>query len=220
MNGDAAIGRAQFQQVVTVRDDMDQRDRFFVEFVASGLDAREVEDFVDEIEQVHAGIMDVGGIVLVDRNGVGAKNFALHHFREAENGIERSAQLVAHLREEARLRHVGGFGTVAGFVRDRLGLLEFADQGVLFGAGFQRRQRGRMQAMCEQGEVAFRGDGQRREHVIIECATQQEVHGDGGRDRNGRREGRDRQAGRQHAGDGDHQQHHKQHQGIGNHVDP
>ena len=70
-----------------------------------------------------------------------AENFALHHFGEAENGVERRAQFMAHLREEARLGDIGGFGAVARFVGNRFGLFEFADQHVLLGARLQRRQR-------------------------------------------------------------------------------
>ena len=96
----------------------DQRHRFLVELVAAGLDARQVEDFVDQVEQMHAGIVDVGGIFLVGRHRVRAENLALHHFGKAEDGVERRAQLVAHLREEARLGDVGGFGA-AGAPRRR-----------------------------------------------------------------------------------------------------
>ena len=40
MDGDAAVGGAQFQQMVAVLDHTIERNRFFVEFVAAGLDAR------------------------------------------------------------------------------------------------------------------------------------------------------------------------------------
>ena len=60
VDGDAAVGGAQLEQVVAILDDADQRDRLLVELVAAGLDAREIENLVDQAEQVHAGIMDVG----------------------------------------------------------------------------------------------------------------------------------------------------------------
>ena len=100
-------GSAQLQQMMAVGDDIDHRHRFLVELVAAGLDARQIEDLVDEVEQMDAGIMDVGRIFLVDRDRVPAKNFALHHLGEAEDGVERRAQLVAHLRQEARLGDIG-----------------------------------------------------------------------------------------------------------------
>ena len=166
-------------------------------------------------EQVHAGIMDVAGIFLVDRHRMRAENLALHHLGEAEDGVERRAQFVAHLREEARFRDIGGFGAMPRLVGDRLGLLELADQRVLFGARFQRRQRGRVQAMGKEREVAFGRDRQRRQHVIVEAAAQQEIQRDRHRHRHGRRKGGDRQIGREHAGDRDHQQHQEHHHGVG-----
>ena len=78
-------------------------------------------------------------------------------------------------------------------VGDRLGLFEFADQRVLFGARFQRRQRRRMQAMGEQREIAFGGEREQRQHVIVEGAAQHEIERDRRRDRRGRRQRRDRQ---------------------------
>ncbi len=91
-----------------------------VEFVAAGFDARQIEDFVDQAEQVLAGIVDVVRVFLVGRHGVRPENLALHHLGEAEDGVERRAQLVAHLREELRLRDVRAFGAAARLVGDRL----------------------------------------------------------------------------------------------------
>jgi len=59
VNGDAAAGRAQFQQMMAVGHDMHQRHRFLVEFVPSGFDPRQVENFIDEIEQMHARIVNI-----------------------------------------------------------------------------------------------------------------------------------------------------------------
>ena len=64
------------------------------------------------------------------------ENLALHHLGEAEDGVERRPQLMAHLREEARLGDVGGFGAAARLVGNGLGLLELADQRVFLRARF------------------------------------------------------------------------------------
>jgi hypothetical protein len=45
--------------------------------------------------------MDVGGIVLGDGHRVTAEDLALHHFGKTEDGVQRRAQFVAHLRQEA-----------------------------------------------------------------------------------------------------------------------
>ena len=68
------------------------------------------------------------------------EDLVLHHFGKAEDGIERSAQFVAHLGKKARLGDVGGFGAVACLVGNRLGLFQFADQRVFLGACLQRRK--------------------------------------------------------------------------------
>ena len=105
---------------------------------------------------MHARIVNVGGIFLVNRHRVRAEDLALHHFGKSEDRIQRRSQLVAHLRQKPRLRDVGRFGAMPRLVGDRFRLLEFADQRVLFGARLQRRQRRRMQAMGEQREIALR----------------------------------------------------------------
>ena len=143
-----------------------------------------------------------------------AEHFRLHHFGEAENGVERRAQLVAHLREEARLGNVGGFGALARFVGNGFGLFQFADQRVFFRARFQRRQRGRIQAIGQHREIALRGHRHDGEDVVAQRALQREVERDRRGDRKRRGEGRDRQARGQHAGNRDHQQHDEQHEGA------
>ncbi len=76
VDGDAAIAGAQLEQMVAILDHAMQRHRLLVELVAAGFDAREIEDFVDEVEKMHAGIVNVAGIVLVRRHGVRAENLA------------------------------------------------------------------------------------------------------------------------------------------------
>ena len=208
------------QQMVAVLDDGRERDRLLVELVTAGLDARQVENLVDQAEQVHAGIVNVGGIFLVGRHRMLAEHFRLHHFGEAENGVERRAQFVAHLREEARLGDIGGFGAAARFVGDRLGLFELADQRVLFGARHQRRQRGGVKPVGQQGEVALRGHRHgRRGCSRAGCPCRAKIERDRRGDRNRGGKHRHRQARGQHARHRDHQQHDEQHEGARAFID-
>ncbi len=80
-----------------------------LQFPAPGLDLGQVEDIVDEAQQMGAGIVDVAGIVPVARRAVRAELFRLQDLGEADDRVERGAQLVAHRRQEA------GFGAVRGF---------------------------------------------------------------------------------------------------------
>ena len=210
---------AQLEQMVAILHHAIERHRFLVELVAAGLDARQIEDFVDEVEEVHAGTVNVAGVVLVHRHRVRAENLALHHLREAEDGVERRAQLVTHLREEPRFGDVGGFGAAARLVGNRLRLLELADQCVLFRARFERRQRRRVEPIGEQRKITLRRQRHDGEDVIVQRALEDEIERDGDGDRQGERQHRDRQARRQHARYRHHQQHDEQHERAGLLVD-
>ena len=102
----------------------------------AGLDFREIENVVDEVQQVGAGGVDVAGkldlLVREVAPGVFGELLA-----EDEDGIERRAQLVGHVRQELGLvfrgeRQLGGF-----FLERAAGLLDLGvlalDLGVLLG---------------------------------------------------------------------------------------
>ena len=204
--------------MMAVGDDVHERYGLFVEFIPAGFDPRQIENFIDEIEQVYARIVNIGRIFLVNRDRVGAENFTFHHLGESEDGIERRPQFVAHLRQKPRLRDVGRFRAMACLVGYRFRLLKLADQRVFFGAHLQRCQRGRMQTMGEQRKIAFRGEREKGEHVIAEATAQHEVRDNRGGDRNGCGKGCDRKTCREHARYRDHQQHHEHHQGVRAHI--
>ena len=143
-----------------------------------------------------------------------AEHLRLHHLGEAENGIERRAQFMAHLGEEARLGDIGGFRAHARLVGDGFRLFELADQRVFFRARFQRGERGRIEPIGEHGEIALRRNRHDGENVIAQVSVQGEIERDRGGDRKGGGEHRHRQAGGQHAGDRHHQQHDEEHEGI------
>ena len=91
---------------------------------------------------MNAEIVNVAGVVLVHGHRVRSENLALHHLREAKDGVERRSQLVTYLREEPRFRNVGRFSPPARLIRNRLRSLEFADECVLFRARFERGEIG------------------------------------------------------------------------------
>ena len=91
------------QETKTVLDHCGERDRLLLQFVPPRFDPRQIENFVDEHQEVLAAGVNVAGIFLVGRHRVRAEQFALHHFGEAEDGVERGAQLMAHRRQKARL---------------------------------------------------------------------------------------------------------------------
>ena len=70
---------------------------------AAGLDLRHVEDVVDDLEQVLAALVDVAAIFAIAVGAERAEHARLHDLGEADDGVERRAQLVAHIGEEFRL---------------------------------------------------------------------------------------------------------------------
>ena len=61
------VVRLQLHQVAALLDDMQKLHRLLVELIATGLDARQVEDLVDQVEQMLAGIVHVARIVAIGR---------------------------------------------------------------------------------------------------------------------------------------------------------
>jgi hypothetical protein len=76
----------------------------------AGLDLREVEDVVDHGEQRRARIVDLAHVVALLR---GERSLE-RQMRQADDGVHRRANLVAHVREEHRLHFGGLFGLALG----------------------------------------------------------------------------------------------------------
>ncbi len=82
---------------------------FRVELHLAGLHLRQVEYVVDELKQMLAGTVDllqVGD----DRRLVELLGLLLEHLAVPDDGVERGAQLVAHVGEECALRLIRAFG--------------------------------------------------------------------------------------------------------------
>ncbi len=103
-----------------------------VELHAAGLDLRHVEDVVDHVQQEVSAVADVAAIFVIFVGAERAEHAGFHDLGEADDGVERRAQLVAHIGEEFRLGLIGVFG--AGFF---LGVF-FRELGQLLGLIFQR----------------------------------------------------------------------------------
>src|SRR5262249_51514434 len=58
VDGDALVAGAEFDEMAAFLDDVDEMNRLLVELVPAGLDARQVEDLVDEVEEVLAAGMN------------------------------------------------------------------------------------------------------------------------------------------------------------------
>ena len=86
---------------------------FLLHVDGPGLDPREVEDVVDDHLQAAGRLVDVARVLadLAQRLFLGQDGEDL---REAEDGVQRRAQLMAHVGEELRFGGVGRLGVLAG----------------------------------------------------------------------------------------------------------
>ena len=77
-------------------------DGFIRKVIATRLDLREIEHVIDHVEQMMAGRVDLHRIFDVVRADL-AERLIANQLREANDGIQRRAQFVAHVGEEFRL---------------------------------------------------------------------------------------------------------------------
>src|SRR5207249_8253256 len=73
------------------------------ELETAGLDSRNVEDLVDQVQKVPAGAQNMTDAVLLD----GGRFLSFQKLTEAKNRVQRRAQLVAHPRQEFALGFAG-----------------------------------------------------------------------------------------------------------------
>src|SRR3546814_6015951 len=83
----------------------------------AGFHLGEIKQIVDDAQQVGAGVMNDGRVVLVPAIAQGPEMLVAQQLREAEDSVQGRAELMAHLCEE------GGLGPAG-----RLGLLEAPGQ--------------------------------------------------------------------------------------------
>ena len=132
-----------------------------------------------------AALVDVGGIFLIGRVRVRPQDLRAHDLGEAENGVERGTQLVAHGGEEARLGEVGLLGARPRLVRDRFRLLELGDQRVLLGAELEHGDDGRVEPAHQPDEIDVHADRHGGHRPVERVVEQGEADDDGDRHRQG-----------------------------------
>ncbi len=172
-------------EALAVLGNVGQADRLFVQIVAARLDAREIENFVDDAKQVVAARVDIAGVFPVGLAADRTEQLLFHDLREAHDGIERSSELMAHRCEKARFCFVGGFRAPACLIRNRARFLELRDEIVFFGAVLDHGERGGMQATGQIDEEDVDADGHRSEREIEGIAEREEPACDRNRHRNG-----------------------------------
>ncbi len=128
-------------------DQWRQRERRDLNIHAPGFDLGDIQDGIDQPKQVVSADQDF--IQILDLLlGQDPLALATHNPGEPDDGIQRSTQLVAHVRQEGALGLVGGFGLQASlfFLIEQPGVLNSrADIG----------RDGAEQALVRLGEATF-----------------------------------------------------------------
>ena len=141
-NGDVLFSRLQLHHLLRFIRRMGQIGGFFVQLVTASLNARQVKDFVDELQQMAARTVNVAEIFLVMGIVDWPHHFVGHHLGKAEDRVQRRAQLVAHGGQEARLCQIGFFSAAAGFIGNTARGFQFHHQLVTFRARLEIADRG------------------------------------------------------------------------------
>src|ERR1700693_4774437 len=95
-----------------------------MELKLSRVDLCEIEDVIDNAQQEPATLVNIGDVpplLRVQPSGDAGRE----HFREADNGVERCSQFVAHVGEELRLGAVGGLRPLRAQSERDIGCFEF-----------------------------------------------------------------------------------------------
>ena len=121
---DASLAGPQRQDIAATGNGQRRIERLRGDLEVAGLDFRHVEDAVDHRQQMVPGIVDQAGVFAATLGVEHQQGFLLQHFGEADDGVERRPQFVAHGGEEAAFGGVGALGVGARLL-ERL-LLPFA----------------------------------------------------------------------------------------------
>ncbi len=100
---DPAFRCALAHQSLSRTNQLRDLDPGLVKLLASGFDLGQVQYIIDEVELVLARVVNVGRVFAIFRPAERAEYFPLDHLGKADDGVERSAQLVTHHGEELRL---------------------------------------------------------------------------------------------------------------------
>ena len=98
-----------------------------MEFGLARLDLRQAENVVDELQEMDAGCVDVVRILGVFWVADGSEHAVFHYTGEADDGVQRRAQLVAHVGEELGHGAIGEVGLLQGRNQRLLGALALGD---------------------------------------------------------------------------------------------
>ena len=91
----------ELDETLAVFGNVGEPDRFFVQFVAAGFNARQIENLVDDVQEMAAARIDIARIVAVGLVADRSENLFFHDFGEAHDGVQGCSQFVAHGGQKA-----------------------------------------------------------------------------------------------------------------------
>src|SRR5579872_1890043 len=101
-HSDSALLSLRLDHRLTLEQDVIERRRFTRQSELPRFDLREIQDFVNQFEQIPAGVenlIDTGPLGLGGRRGV-----RVDELRETKDGVERRPKLMTHAGKKIRLR--------------------------------------------------------------------------------------------------------------------
>ena len=98
------------QQAIEIGDQFSDREWCFLEGHFLGVDLRQIENVIEQIEQVVGGVGNLVQLVAL----AGVDVAATEHVGHADNGVHRGTQFVAHIGQEGALGPIGGLGSLLG----------------------------------------------------------------------------------------------------------
>ena len=104
VNDDVAPLRCGLDHLRAIEDQHVEFDRHRVQCQAPGLDLRQIQHLVDQIQQMVSGLQG-----FIDEGPVSPVEclIQLHQLCKTQDGVERCSQLMAHARQELALGAVG-----------------------------------------------------------------------------------------------------------------
>ncbi len=97
----------------------------------AGLNGRQVQNVVDQVEQIPAALEDLFQAGLLARRGRRSARF--HELGKAQNGIQGRAQFVAHARQKLGLGQIRALGLLLGKLELRQGVTQSLVQALALG---------------------------------------------------------------------------------------
>src|SRR4029077_10552640 len=105
-------------------------DLLLLQFETTGFDARHVEHVIDQAQQVLPALLDMSDVFAISGASQWPQKLKAHDVGEADDGVERRAQLVTHMGQKLRLHPARPFGRALGLAQAEIEIGELGPDAV------------------------------------------------------------------------------------------